>query len=1289
MKATKVAPLGQTKSGLTSEQLNALAQQSDQVFMKPDIPQVDPEAIIRQQISTYQPDPGVPPPSKTPLLEQPLVSNPSLDSSQSLVLGYGSQYANRPSESPVLDEKGNTVIDQETGLPLMRPIGTDEFAGQQESEILSQARINQSLSQMDPVSGDIYNQAKGTLANIQGESQDAAVLGDQRRLAKVEATKDDIDRASDRSAMSLAYIVSDANSSLFSSNSSAKVDVETADGFKQAMPAGFAILANEGLVTPEQQAPVGTILGIALAKAAVQTPIDKGEKKDPVVSTQGRVIDDAEYMSNMINAVNHFSRNGLERMGIKLAPQSIQQLSKAIVLDNVKKGNLVLFHDGDRPIVQVSPQYKAASRDIQLASEAIVGDYGRRRSSTVPNRSGTTFSVGKQQLTAKSLNNGNIVTTVAEVVKDILGSVAYTFGEKDRSYKEIELQLLTQPQYMKIDQSSGQFQYSTHWAADRNGLGEKDFIAAKLKVKPPEGYDSNDPDQKQAFEYKREVQAREVMNFKLSQFKNDLANASKSTGNRYAEWMHSLANQRFFPNNFDIDYMGSKAYIRDMLGFGKKEATSGSLLFDDTEIERLKAKASSIFVMEGNKQQAALEALPPPELAAIGTMINAVINYNSAVGGTNSRIVKHDPGYIISQYTSNMGLKLAEVGRQYNEFLADPNNATENIQELLAGMEKGESMGSKNLWDDMYQLLESYKNKDKTYVPLTHHSVNDGNQNGIFLQALFYGNQNNAIRLGTFNPNLDDMREFATSSMIGNLEQYLTDQPEKAAAFANFFSLLKSNYSKESFSKEIFKKPLMQNSYGKDASMFQEMMNEIIMDVYSKEAAEALSAVYKDDMYAAAADLNAALESTLREIVNSNDSNIMKAAGRFTAVMNQTVMMPGLTGDTYVLTASGVLPVNKAVDSGEVVEATLDNGKTILIKRKENEVDVFNTPEGEVAIPTYTMQSNPSAGKGMSMYYDARANKWNAFNSPMGTSQMRLFVVMPIQSMDGDLVKMTTLGVNNNKKSPVPVMWVHDSIISTPGNSIIYRNAYNNIAIPNAMPNIAKFGKKFKDAVNDAHRQAIYDTYRKGVPVGIGSKGDYPAMGAYFDEIFERIQENSSYKEVFLKRKHNNELKWAKYVANKKKFLDEARANGWESQDELGYSANHLAVTPKQFKELATLIRDDLQLGGPEDKFSEWAAKFESRSKTAGRELLNAARKHRINQMSYGPTGERKSISGNLPLAKSNKPLTEQMEGVTPEPIPSKNEELDISEFPVPIPKKKSIKDINQMMAEASKKNLF
>jgi hypothetical protein len=1175
----------------------------------------------------------------------PFAESAPIRTEQDVNIAAGTPFQ-RQIEVPVVDDQGNAVIDPATGLPAMRMVGPREYNEQMQIE---KAGVSDQQAALASIAEDSYWNSKDAIRDIITSDQNALFDSSARQQVKM-MQPDEIDALAERTSTDLAMFVGRSKDWLFNPESGITSNIELTDGSVASVPVGVGIALKEGLDDAAlDQASV--IAGVAFAKALTQAPTES--QKNPT-SMEGSPLSDTSYYNDMVGSLSHFLKNGLKNNNINISEEGVNTLAKGLLLNAAQAGDLIAFDDPKtgRKLVEVNRDVKKRAKDLGVMAEALVGDMSRARSSITPQRGGALFMKGRPQKTIRSLDYPGIVTTAADLTKDILGSTGTVFRAKDIQFEETSLALVTQEQFVRTDPRTKKFLFSTHPFAKRMGLSEGAYEEAKLKVKRPEDFDPNNPSSVRNYELMQEAQAAEVMNGKLLNFQFQIQNAKASPGVRFTGYAHSLNNQRFFPTNFDTDYMSNKTSTRDMMGLAAQDVVTANQLFNEQQVNELKAKAKSVLSKEGVERHKALMALTPQERGAIGTMINSVINFYSAISPTpDPDITKYPEATLVDRYSVSIAEQLADIGRQYNNFLANPLEAEDNIISLLAGMEKGESMGSKNLWDDMFNIRNEFKKNpnQRRSVPLTHHAFDDGNQNGIFLQSLFFGSPHNAIRLGTFNPNLQDMRTHAMSVMVQNLKKILSenqDNQTKADAFSNFWAELLTPELKEKTSKTFFKAPLMQNSYGKDASMFADLMFELLdadPDLRGLAERELINTGAFADINEAASALSDAVELTLREIIDPSNARMMKSIGRFTAVLNTPLMVEGVTGDTGIFTPVSTNFVNKTVDNTQPMEVELGSGRKVLLKKRAVEVDTFGTPEGEVSLPTMVQQYDPSYAKPTQKFWNPKTQQYDDFHNVKGTGQMRQAVVMPIQAMDGDLVKWTNIFVNKDQKTPVPALWVHDSIISTPGGSLIYRNAYNNVAIRGMAPEVGKMGKKFEKLVREAHRREKERVLADGKPVGIGADGNYPALGALLDEVYNTLNRDmDSFQDRMLKRNGSSTKFLNERISAMSDLLKVATENGWVEPDLLTVDQQQdLAVTPKQFGNLVDAIAKYLDLMGPTDKLTQWANKFSGRVDQTYRELIKAGRnKGGIAQMTYGATGERASL----------KPNWKEM---SPRPIPS------------------------------------
>jgi len=1231
----------------------AFARASQERFALPEVPQVDPRETIMKQLYEYTQG-KVPPvelagmtdPSAREIGGEPPLPVQLTDQAQpaDLAVATGSPLAYAPQTGYAVDAEGNVRYD-ETGKPIPRNIQMGEQASNQFTQLSSLPDVNEGLSELSKEYPDYISAAKSIMQAKNESMQVGSARYTEMGLGAEQVSSDDFDHwANSAGPPLLSKRIKDLDMML-NQNSAY---VRTEDG---AYPQALKTLFDEGITNLDEVNKAIMLTGIAHSNAVSQSAVMRGDSKEIPSDIQGRPISDSDYLKDRIDSQVHFMRNAFKNTGINISEKGIRALADAYQISKLKAGHDIMFFDKrQRPVIVSSPESKAESRTISYLTEALTGDNKRLMASSTPVPGGTNFVAGKPLTTARSLEYGEMITAAADATKDILGRIAYQFNEKDVNYKTLELQLIMAEAIR--DPGNNKFLYSTHFLAERNGLSKKHYEAARVATKPKEDYNPNDPStgpiQESEFETAKDRQAADTMNNKIVAYQFDLLNAKKLPGLRFSAWMHSLANQRFFPASGGTDYMSSKNVVRDMMNFGAQDIVKAESLFDKVKVDYLKEVGRSILFGKktGEEINKALKALPPTDLAAIGMMINAVINYETSIKGTNPRILKTGMADILGMYTPEVGRRLAEIGEDYNKFFENPQEASDDIKKLLAGMERGESMGSKNLWDDFFNLRTNFDDTKNPQLKTRNHKIShltfdDGNQNGIFLQALFSGNTPQAIQLGTFNPNLEDLRTFALSSLHTKLDELLPDDSDTFRnAWKEFFKAIIDKHGKTKVASMLLKSPLMQASYGKDASMFGSHVEDFLTEQVAEEYAQYIGPAYDGEQANPQDVLNNAVESTLRDILDGGFSTQMKSVGRYMSILSAIPTFNGITGDTQIFSTPGVMPKYSG-DSDVLIQEQAD-GEKIILKRRAITQNIYNTlDDKQIEIDQSMRAYDPNATKGLQRYWNKRTQQWDFFDNPIGSAQGRLLNVMPIQSADGDLVKLTTMFVNSNRNDlPKPVSWVHDSIISTASGALIYRNAYNNYAIPAAIPAIAKFANNIDSAWKTAEDSTFKQAEKAGI-VGIGDNGEYPSLGAFFDELHNKFADDSSYKEFFMRRSGNDEAKWNKKVLESEKVLAQARSFGWKAPFSIAGNATHsgeairadLAVSAAQFKQLAMLAKKTLGLvpGVNEHQmypYTRWLREFSSKVNETAKVLIKAGQPHGIGQMT--PTGGGGKYKGDV-----------------------------------------------------------
>jgi hypothetical protein len=826
----------------------------------------------------------------------------------------------------------------------------------------------------------------------------------------------------------------------------------------------------------------------------------------------------------------------------------------------------------------------------------------------------------------------------------------------DVAYKELELNMIQEAMEPEGRWSNSEF-------AKRNKVSKANYNAAMAEFKPPEGYDPADPQQVEKFQKDKAEHARSVINDKLKLLNYDVNTAKGIAAPFYISLLHDNANQRFYENTRGADATNSKTGVREMRNPLNQDWVRPTSLFDSKEVERIKREGTAALYKNGNARQTAFDNMNISDLNAVGTMIAAVINYNTVVN-SDKTVLKLPESVLLGMYTPAIGGALAQLGAQYKAFMANPKQGDHtNIKQHLAAMPTGEALGNKNLWDSLDSLLTGFNdpNLKQKHVLMSYLNFDDGNQNGIFLQSLFYGDSPNARRLGTFDPTLNDMRQLASGVIKGEIKNLLKDNPEALAAWGNFFDDVGKD---DKFAADMFKKPIMRNSYGMDASMFETHIFDFLVekeDAFTKHVLD--TGVYKD-MGEAAAMLNRALEATLHKIVNQQYSSVVKAAGRMMAAVGGYPILKAPDGDDMVLTPVSLQGVNQQAND-KLEYRTLLSGERVMVKNKAYKTVDIATEGGDViSTPIATRQANPAFHKGVQTYYHDGTGEVSTFKNFAGSGLKNYMAVMPIQGADGSLVKLTTLAVNKNRtnKAVLPVSYNHDAINSTGAGALYYRNAYNNIAIPQAIPEIAKFGKRLEAALMQEIQKTKTKVSGMGTWIGIGEDGDYPGMGGLFDELYEKIRPDGSYKNYFLLRqgydvdnksvpsdvKQKALSSWDKYSGKIKDAINEAKKLGWREPGSIDENIRAVAVVKQaDYIKMIDLAGRQLKLFGDSDsKLHSWAANFENKVLKTGRDLALATKQGGIGQMTA--SGGAKAMSADKlyskPITGSPEPSTTNQE---------------------------------------------
>lgn len=903
--------------------------------------------------------------------------------------------------------------------------------------------------------------------------------------------------------------------------------------------------------------------------------------------TEQRMAEDATPEVDFTNAGYASAKRALNNMGVSIKPDTLMGFLQVATAHRVYNGELLQMKDpvSGKFVLAASHELKDQQKELEILTAALSGEDPRPSASTVPLGMSLYIKPGST-MSAKSLTLPNSMYNAANLAKEILGNIAEKFYEKAVKSKMMRLK-------STMDSFDEQKGYSTGPFAHQFKVDEAAFQQLMDRTAPDKDYVKGNPMSEMDWEDKKKKHAREEIQNKLAEAEYDIKNALNSTGKLlFTHYTNNSSNHRFNRMSKETDLVSSKV-VRDMLGAGAQSLTKASLLFDTKEINRLKSLAEKVFSVHGEDRHERLNAMSMADRAALGLMQSAVLNYHTFTGpNIDKKVAQESEISQIMRYTPEIGTYLASLGSQYNQWLDNPEGDHDNIIKYLGGMVRGEEQSNQNLWDDMFELEKNFTDKDNNkkniHTKLTAMNYDDGNQNGIMIQGLYAGNYNSTERLGVFDPTLGNMREFLLSQMDAVLKSVFADDKYKLDSWRSFFAEAENSGT---LSSDLGKQPLMEHSYSKDAGMFYEEMYEFIEDpAYNSLIRKHLldSGAYSGDKAnttAIAEDLNKAMEGGLRKVVNPTFGYRTAALGNMFAIMDTVPNHPGTAGDTYQYSTADIGYVRDAFKDIYSRDITPE-GEEYLTK----ELGVFTTgyevkgTGAGIEMSTGQSRLNPSHGKGRIGYFNKRTGSYEYFDNVLGSTLRRLLAVMPIQSTDADLLKLMLAYVNGNREIPHYVGTVHDSLITSMDTVHLYRNAYNNIAIPMAIPEIKKFAQRLWDNYQES-KSDLMNKIQGEKYIGIGARGDYPAMGATFDSLYNNLL-SDSYKQrrmAMHSPKDTPQEAWNKYVEKTSAILKTAREYGWKP------NISNLAVNSNQFKQLFELAED---INGINDQVKPWVAGF-------------------------------------------------------------------------------------------------
>ena len=965
-------------------------------------------------------------------------------------------------------------------------------------------------------------------------------------------------------------------------------------------------------------------------------------QKEAVYDVNGNELSDADHHNKVISTVAYNMRTAARKVGFTLTNKTSQRLAAEKVAKDTRLGiyDQIQAADGNL-VLRPSPAAKANAKKTARLQAALTGKLGRHLASQLPIPGSGRGFTGQPETGVHTTERGFPATrrAAASDTLDMFGRIQEIGDDATTPFSQLRYASIANPEFLVESEltddqvfegatpeelAAAQVYYSSHEYADQLRLGKKHFN--KLMNEYSWQSDPTDPS-KPVSRDEQNILAREHA---ITQMRTRFREADIDL-NRYADHnlkgpqstprTNSTANQRMDRAAPNSDSQASKE-IRDTLNVDEKSKVRADTFFDKDKQESITRKGQAILKLV-NQPDALLRAynnLTVPEASAIGWRIMAateVMRLRNTLHGENIDIGALSPLFLFNEFIDGPGgtmdylsvlgsdfFRLLDHSDQAGRLLTptelaetDPELAGSPIFELVSKLPRGELMGSVNLWTDAYKLVDADANENTDFIDLTSLAYLDGRQNGIFLQGVYSGNTDFMTRLGHFSDadgSFGDVRDKMWAIKNAAIDAVFKSDINQAyynSATEIFAELNELDNAVNDFNKA----PLMQFQYSKDASMFEQEVFDFFQEPEYREILEkhiGPGNTWPDDR-AAARDLKEVLKFMLLQSADPAYTKLTARMGRGFSFLNVAPVLPGSAGDSWAFGSKRATTMLDPEAGPYSVHETEANGRKFRVS-EPNVIGFSATgfdPEGLLEPITldaaYTritpVAFAPVKAKRFIDYSDADDKGPRAFNSSpdiFGLQLQRQMAVLPIQSADGDALKLMMQFVNQGRKVPLPVSTTHDAL-SAPAHSFwLYQAAYNNVAMPQIMEHAKTWLQEMVKSF-DAGKERAFDIVDEQGEAGIGrksvGKNAFPAVADFFQEWHEKINNDSYIKDVL-----GGPNEAHKFIAEVNNMLSEAKKAGWapraapgvkETPDDIHPQiADNLLVSPEQFKRLYQLF---------------------------------------------------------------------------------------------------------------------
>lgn len=516
---------------------------------------------------------------------------------------------------------------------------------------------------------------------------------------------------------------------------------------------------------------------------------------------------------------------------------------------------------------------------------------------------------------------------------------------------------------------------------------------------------------------------------------------------------------------------------------------------------------------------------------------------------------------------------------------------------------RGETKNNTSVWENAVSYVaDAEANKPHKF---SFETQADATQSGLHLQAIVTGNMANLRRTGFTGRNSQgDLRQKFTDNVDAAVDTTFNgEHADKASAWKLVMDELlrgnSNNYNAEQYRsvfKDLFAKAtLMQSAYGKDPAMFQDVAEEILQEV--PVLYQILDTAYQGSEFDLVQDLQKIIEFNLRETLDPTFSNVMKGVGAMLSAFNADLVYTKNTptGDPQAF-GKRMMFTQFTRPDGDI------QFDTTKIKTTSGKVREFEHKRGKATAIA------PVEGKAFTKYDRETKQYYKVpYLTGPGKSTRSALPVLLIHQLDSAAVDLTTLWVNQNRQTPMPVEWIFDAAKVNADSLFDVVHSYNNIVLPGLLDwSIGDMVKTHYDAEKKKAVDKVDKDGHADISVRPHKNGNTEPLGPY-SAITGFIDEYYSYKPTevdpitgdsnigFNKRYKDKKIFQAK-LSKWNRHMADAKELGWIAPDPTvegnTQARQNMVVTPTQYKQLLNLMGEmtGTEFYGSDNNLNNWVS---------------------------------------------------------------------------------------------------